>query len=270
MASIHAQTNRAGSTYRVLWRDGGRQSSLTFADRASAERFKVLIDHHGPAEALRVVELKERGKQVPTVAEWLSTHIDSLTGVQPATLQRYRTYLSRDVTFGNLPITAVTEATIAKWVQGMNGSGKTIACKHGFVSSGFNAAVRARLIPSNPCQGRRLPRTQVEEMVFLTAPEFGLLREGIPIQRWKDLATWLVSTGMRFSEATALTPADIDLERRTCRITKAWKYSCKYDASQTRKPLHSNGMSLRSGYWPSVSTKSRSHRHLTSELSPTP
>lgn len=89
--------------------------SLTFGDRASAERFKVLIDHHGAAEALRVVELEELGKQVPTVADWLSTHIDSLTGVQPATLQRYRTYLSRDVTFRNLPITAVTEATIARW-----------------------------------------------------------------------------------------------------------------------------------------------------------
>ena len=76
-------------------------------------------------------------------------------------------------------------------------------------------------------------------MVFLSAPEFGLLRDGIPIQRWKDLATWLVSTGMRFSEATALAPADIDLERRTCRITKAWKYSGKYDATlgppKTRK-----------------------------------
>ncbi len=39
---------------------------------------------------------------------------------------------------------------------------------------------------------------------------------------------------------------------------------------QTRKPLHSNVTSLRSGCWLSVSTKSLSHRHLTSELSPTP
>jgi integrase len=62
---------------------------------------------------------------------------------------------------------------------------------------------------SNPCQGRRLPHTRVEETVFLTPPEFVLLRDNIERDRWKNLATWLVTTGMRFSEATALTAADI-------------------------------------------------------------
>lgn len=31
----------------------------------------------------------------PQPPEWLSTHIDNLTGVQPATLARYRTYVAR-------------------------------------------------------------------------------------------------------------------------------------------------------------------------------
>lgn len=47
-------------------------------------------------------------------------------------------------------------------------------------------------------------------------------------QRRKNLATWLVTTGMRFSEAAALTPADIDADAKTCRINKAWKYSGDY------------------------------------------
>jgi hypothetical protein len=33
---------------------------------------------------------------------------------------------------------------------------------------------------------------------------------------------------MRFSEATALTAADIDADAKTCRINKAWKYSGDY------------------------------------------
>jgi hypothetical protein len=41
VASIHAQKNRAGTTYRVLWRETGRQRSLTFANLPSAERFNV-------------------------------------------------------------------------------------------------------------------------------------------------------------------------------------------------------------------------------------
>ena len=54
-----------------------------------------------------------------------------------------------------------------------------------------------------------------EERVFLTPPEFVLLRDNIERQRWKNLETWLVSTGMRFSEATALSAADIDANAGT-------------------------------------------------------
>ena len=85
----------------------------------AAERFKTLLEDHGPDEALRIIELDEIGRHVPTVTAWLSTHIDNLTGVQPATLARYRTYVARDVdpVFGSMPITAVTETTIARWVK---------------------------------------------------------------------------------------------------------------------------------------------------------
>jgi integrase len=70
------------------------------------------------------------------VAEWLTTHIDNLTGVQPAILARYRTHVDRDVdpVFGSMPVSAVTETMIAKWVKQLGGSGKTISNKHGFVS----------------------------------------------------------------------------------------------------------------------------------------
>ena len=175
MASIHAHKNRAGNAYRVLWRADGRQRSLTFENLPAPERFKTLLEDHGPGQALRVIELDEIGRHVPTVTEWLPTHIDNLTGVQPATLARYRTYVARDVdpVFGSMPVSAVTETTIAKWVKQLGGSGKTISNKHGFLSGAFNAAVRAEVMASNPCQGRRLPHTRVEETVFLTPAEFG-------------------------------------------------------------------------------------------------
>ncbi len=64
MASIHAQRNRAGNTYRVLWRHDGRQRSLTFENLPAAERFKTLLEDHGPDEALRVIELDEIGPRV--------------------------------------------------------------------------------------------------------------------------------------------------------------------------------------------------------------
>ncbi|OBI85789.1 hypothetical protein A9X00_27135 [Mycobacterium sp. 1245805.9] len=68
MASIHAQKNRAGSTYRVLWRQNGRQRSLSFENLPAAERFKTLLEDHGPDGALRIIEPDEIGRHVPTVA----------------------------------------------------------------------------------------------------------------------------------------------------------------------------------------------------------
>lgn len=97
VASIHAQKNRAGNAYRVLWRQDGRQRSLTFENLPAAERFKTLLEDHGPDEALRVIELDEIGRHIPSVTDWLRTHIDNLTGVQPATVARYRAYLDRDI-----------------------------------------------------------------------------------------------------------------------------------------------------------------------------
>lgn len=100
-----------------------------------------------------------------------------MTGVQPATVARYRTYAARDITpvMGGLPLTAVTEATVARWVRQLSGSGKTIANKHGFLSGAFKAAVKSGLIAANPCEGRRLPHTAVEGTVFLIPEEFALL-----------------------------------------------------------------------------------------------
>jgi integrase len=230
VASIHVQKNRTGNTYRVSWRDDGRQRTLTFANPARAQWFRTLQEGHGTEEALRVLELHEIGRRVPTVAEWLDLYIDGLTGVQPATVNRYRAYARDDINpfMGSLPLTAVTESTIRRWVQALRGSGKTIANKHGFVSAAFKQAAKSGLIVANPCQDTRLPRTGREEMVILTPDEFRLLHGFIPRARWQDLAAWLLATGMRFSEATALTAAEINLDEETCRIWRAWKYSGNY------------------------------------------
>jgi integrase len=243
MASLHQQTNTAGTTWRVKWRQDGKQTSASFNDKAMAERFKGDVEQYGPEEAIRVLAVLEAEASVPTVTEYLTQFIDGLTGVQAATANKYRAYLARDITpvFGSLPIVAVTEHTIGAWVTTMASkkekasdgimkppSRKTLQNKHAFLSGALKQAVKDGLIPANPCEGRRLPETQPAEKVFLTPAEFALLHSHITHPRWKNLAAFLVLTGMRFSEATALTPADIDPVKKTCRINKAWKYSGNY------------------------------------------
>lgn len=103
-------------------------------------------------------------------------------------------------------------------------SAKTIKNKHGFLAGALNRAVNAGKIPKNPCNSTRLYRSDVDEMVFLETGEFDLIHDRMT-DRWKPLFFWLVSTGMRFGEATAITVGDIHRGDATARINKAWKYS---------------------------------------------
>jgi integrase len=60
------------------------------------------------------------------------------------------------------------------------------------------------------------------ETTFLTRDEFQLLKASFT-ERWHPFLDFLVASGCRFSEATALTPADIDAVNHTVRIAKGWK-----------------------------------------------
>lgn len=242
--SVHKQTNRHGDSWRVFWRENGKQRSLSFADEDSANRFQNNITVHGPTEALRLVEIAESGESSMSLVEWLREHCDSLTGIEDGSVKKYRSYIDRDIEpfFDAMPIIAVTETSIGKWVQWMAAkpgrkvggeqrpvSGKTIQNKHGFLSGALNAAVAHRppIIETNPCLGRKLPKTLTEDMVFLEPEEFALIRDCIKQDRYRDLAVWLVSSGMRFSEATALKPGDIDVKAKLARVRRAWKWAPK-------------------------------------------
>jgi len=76
-----------------LERQRGGQRSFTFEKLPSAERLKTLLQDHGAAKRCASSSEQDRWP-VPTVTEWLYTHIDNLTGVQPATNQQYRTCVS--------------------------------------------------------------------------------------------------------------------------------------------------------------------------------
>jgi integrase len=101
-------------------------------------------------------------------------------------------------------------------------SGKTIANKHGFLAGALNVAVRDGHLKANPCDGNRLPRWDREEMVFLERDEFQTLLAAVT-DYWRPLVEFLVSSGCRWSEATALKPADVDARAGTVRVKRAWK-----------------------------------------------
>lgn len=211
---------------QVLYRLDGKQSSTSFEDLASATKFQKMVERFGPAKALEALGT-DPDFSAMTVREWIEHHIEHLTGLRKSTLYDYRSYFKNDIDepLGDLPLTTLSRDDIARWMQGLSetgASGKTIANKHGFLSSALNAAVRAGRITANPAAGQRLPTSERQEMVCLSHEEFSRLL-GNFTEFWRPLVEFLVSSGCRWGEATALKPSDIDRVNGTVRITRAWK-----------------------------------------------
>jgi integrase len=244
MASISERTKSDGTTaFVVSYRFGGKgskQGSLAFDHKPTAEAFKAAVNVHGAEKALRMhgVDPSPRGtKSALTVAGWVRKHIDQLTGVEQYTLDKYESYLKNDIipAFGDIPLSSLTEDDIAAWVKHMETHGgrdqkghapKTIRNKYGFLSGALNAAVPKHL-PTNPAANRRLPRGDAEDnhdMRMLSRDEFRALLDATADQ-WKPMVEFLVASGTRWGEASALQPKHIDVQSGLVMIRQAWKYS---------------------------------------------
>lgn len=225
MASLRTRTRKDGSLYfAVLYRLHGKQTSTSFHDLISATKFQKLVDQVGPAKALAAVDVAPMLSDM-TVGEWVTHHIDHLTGLEKLTLSRYRAYARNDIDpiLGAMPLGALSRDDIARWMQGLTGSGKTIANKHGFLSSALNAAVRAGQITANPAAGQRLPTTaRNADMICLSHEDFTKLLDNVT-PHWRLLVQFLVASGVRWGEATALRPCDVNRTAGTVHIARAWK-----------------------------------------------
>lgn len=242
MASVRKRDRKdGGTTFSVCYRIDGRQSSLPCADKRSADAFVMLVEKVGIKRALEIEGVsaepsRRKPTDILTVTAWLNSHIDHLTGVEQYTLDKYRAYVRNDIgpVLGEIPLTELTENDIALWVQGMQSSttkrgkppsAKTISNKHGFLSGALAAAV-PKHIPANPAAGRRLPRGDGDDddIRMLTRDEFNALRAAMT-PHWHPMLQFMVSSGARWGEITALKPADVDRKAGTVKIRRAWKHS---------------------------------------------
>jgi hypothetical protein len=214
MAAIRSTERKDGSVaYRVFFRHEGRQTCYTFDSPGVAETFKTAVDQLGSAAAIALhrVERAPRSDTTVTVTEWVKGHIDHLSGAQADTITKYRAYLDNDIApaLGHIPLSDLTDRDVSRWIAGMTGSSKTIGNKQRFLSAALTEAVKAKLITVNPAAGARVPRGEKQQMVFLTHEEFTILLAEIT-EPWRPLVEFLVVSGCRWGEASALRPADVN------------------------------------------------------------
>lgn len=268
MASIVERPKKNGEiTYQVRWREGGGRGAPgqdeKFDDPDSAETFKRLVNLHGqhwPPGWVRgrgFVEEPDHPNDVPLL-EYATRYVDRLTGIDERTREDYhrevRLHLSllQHTQHSGLVVPAtvanLTADDVADWVRAEEAGAeaaegararrpadpKSIRNRHGLLYCIMQAAVDAKppLRTDNPCTGTRLPRVDdhtVEEMTFLERDEYARIAAEIRDPDARDLADWLVSTGMRWGEASALQKRDVSLTaaRPYVDVQRAWKKAKK-------------------------------------------
>lgn len=222
-SSIRTRTRADGSNvYDVRWRSDGRAHSRSFHTRRDANTFRDVLRLAGPDAATELIDGPPR---TPTLSAFAETYLTEETSAAPSTVTRYRGYLRTSIgpSLGHLPLDEITPTEIRQWVnrQTMAHAPKTVRNHHALLSAILNYAVKNGIILENPCKGIQLPDPNTREAVFLTRDEFWTVYDYIP-PRYKPLVLTLAYTGLRWSEATALTPEDIDFTRGTLTVSRAW------------------------------------------------
>ncbi|WP_367140397.1 MULTISPECIES: tyrosine-type recombinase/integrase [Streptomyces] len=256
-------------TYQVRWRDGGGRAGKVetenFDTPDAADQFKDLVNAHkqhwphGWVRGQGFVEEKPIPGDQPLL-DWSHRYVQRLTNVDARTKDDYerdvRLHVSRLVhtTATGLVVPAtvcnVVADDVQDWVRVQKegtpdpekpkarlvppADPKSIRNRHGLLFCIFQAAVEAdpQLRSKNPCKGTDLPRTDdeiEEEMCFLERDEYARVRAEIVDPDAVDMVDWLVSSGTRWGEASALQVRDLRLgsDKPTVSITRAWKKAAK-------------------------------------------
>lgn len=240
MAALQERTRADGSkVYRVKYRLDGRQTSDTFTDLRAARAHKKRVEADGPASARgQLLELASGDDGRITLADWFATHLGESTNTTPGTRAEYQRLAARTwlPLLGKRSLESLTESDVRRWVNhqrqtitrtGKPTSGKTLRNAHGLLSSVLASAARRKLITENVAKGIPLPRTESAEMVLLSESEVLRLLDCVRDvdARYEDFVLFLVATGVRFGEATALAWNQVFLEETFpyARISRAYK-----------------------------------------------
>jgi integrase len=231
VASIQERRTTSNEvSWRVQYRVDGRARSDTVATLTEAIRHKAAVERLG-GEAARAILYAREGvstaDQVVTVASYTTTYVAGIRGITEGTRRDYASMVRRRIDgtpLGETPVEVVTRDAVVAWLDALPGSAKTKRNHHALLSAALDHAATAGLRAGNPAKGIEIAREVTRTGEFLTPGEVAIIASAIDAH-YLPLFAFLVGTGARWGEATALLVSDVDLEARVpvARVTKAWK-----------------------------------------------
>lgn len=226
MASLRTYKGKRGTTYSVRWRerdgDRWREERETFDRLTDAKQYRATIEANGNRRPLR-----EPDPGTLTVPRLVEQYIDDRERRvrSDRTTADYRRDLETwlVVPFARVDARDLSHTQVQAWVDGIDRAPKTVKNIHGLLSAAYKWGLSRGLVGLNPCAGTELPRVRKRVVRGLRPGEWTLLYRAACARNpdAADLLLFLVNTGWRFSEATALQVMHCDLDRETPRVEVA-------------------------------------------------
>ncbi len=155
-------------------------------------------------------------------AEWAAQIEAGRNGRRASTIARDESIMRTLVlpSFGALPLSAIEPSTVRAWLTERIAAGyasATVRKAYQLLAGALEQALDDGLIPRSPCRRIELPRVEDQDMRFLTPEQIQALADAIA-PRYRALVLTAAYAGCRFGELAALTPAHLDLLRRSLRV----------------------------------------------------
>lgn len=216
-------------TYRVRFRNNGASSSVTFNTPEEAHEFAGMINKWGPKRALEFIKQPTEPRRIAsgaTVSECVKDYIELRANPNTRTVYTRRLETRIQPALGKTRIGSLTHEDVQRWINRQEGGTATLKRDYHLLSGALAAAVSRREIPVNPASGVKIPRRPAnKKRAALTPPftreEYELIRKAMH-PRYQVLVEFLAETGCRLGEATALTPADVNLDKGTVHFNKSY------------------------------------------------
>ena len=219
--SIQQRKDRRTRPWVVRYEDGPRHHSRAFATKAEAKAFAAqTVAEQAAGDWIS----PDAGKVL--LADWCRRWQDAYVGRASSTQARAASVLRAHVVprLGQRRLRDITRFDVERFVNEVVASGRSPATAHKVLrvlSQVLAAAVDARLLRVNPCTGVRAPKAAARHLpVFLTPAEVELLAAVI-LAPFGLLVRFAAYTGLRWGELAALQVGDVDLLRRTVRVTRS-------------------------------------------------
>lgn len=221
MASIKRRPN---GQWRARYRDeGGKEHARHFARKVDAQRWldevtaSVISGNYVDPNAGKV-----------TFEQWFARYSEAQVWAEGTRETAERAAAS--VSFATVPMARISSLHIQQWVKAMqqpatsrkNGlAATTIHTRFNFVRMAFLAAVKLRVISSDPCADVRLPRKRKRAAaMMIPAPEQVASALRVAPEPFAAYIAVCAFAGLRPGEAAGLRQEDIDFLRLTLQVSR--------------------------------------------------